>query len=132
MALAPSHQLLAGEARVGPDQDLDLRPRGADLGHDALELLDAALRGIDVRAPEPRQQQVVAAEDVERQVAVVAVVAVEEAALLGPVEGIIRGIEIEDDGLRGLLEGAQEELDEERVHRLRYHRDPAVAILGSF
>jgi hypothetical protein len=38
-----------------------------------------------------------AAEDVERQVAVGVVVAVEEAALLVPVQGHVGGVEIEDD-----------------------------------
>jgi hypothetical protein len=40
-------------------------------------------------------------EDVERQVAVRAVVAVIEAAFLASVQRIVGGIEVEDDALRG-------------------------------
>ena len=68
-----SHQAimrLAGEAAVGTQQDANPRPAGADLADEARDLLHCALGGVDVGAAQPRGQQVAAAEDVERQVAV--------------------------------------------------------------
>src|SRR3984893_4440649 len=54
-----------------------------------------------------------AAEDVERQVAVAVVITVEEALLLMPVQGVVSGVEIEDDLLwrRGVR--FEEEVDEQ-------------------
>ena len=71
--------------------------RRADLADDARDLLDRAGRGVDVRAPQLGRQQMAAAEDVERQVAVAVVIAVEEPAFLVAVQRIVGGIEIEDD-----------------------------------
>ena len=51
----------------------------------------------DVGTPQLRRQQVVAAEHIERQVAVGVVVAVEEPAFLAAVERIVGGVQIEDD-----------------------------------
>ena len=95
--LAPGHQRLAGEAAVGAQQDPHPRPAGADLADDARDLLHGAGRGVDVGAAQLGRQQVPAAEDVERQVAVAVVVAVEEAALLVPVQRNVGGVEVEDD-----------------------------------
>src|SRR4051794_26650062 len=44
--LAPGHQDLAGEARVGPKQDAHPRPAGPDPGNDPLDLRDRPRRGI--------------------------------------------------------------------------------------
>ena len=54
-------------------------------------------RGVDVRAPELRRQQMPTAEDVERQVTPAVVVAVEESALLMAVQGIVGGVAVEND-----------------------------------
>src|SRR4051812_45999928 len=78
--LAPGHQGLAGEARVGPKQDAPPRPAGRDPGNDPLDLRDRPRRGIDVGAPELGGKEVAAAEHVERQIAGAVVVAVGEAA----------------------------------------------------
>ena len=48
--------------------------------------------GVDVRGPQPRAQQVIAAEDGQRQVAVAFVVAVEEAAELMAVDRVVGGV----------------------------------------
>ena len=40
VGFAPAHQRLAGEAGVGPQQDLDPRPARPDLGDDPRHLLD--------------------------------------------------------------------------------------------
>jgi hypothetical protein len=63
-----------------------------------------------------------AAEDVQRQIAVTSVVAVEERALLVAVQRIIGGIEIQSDPPRQLVVGL-----EEQIHQLSI---PAVRFLG--
>ena len=105
VGLAPAHQLVAGEARVGAQEDLDPWPALADLADDARDLVLGPGRGVDVRAPQLGGQQVTAAEHVQRQVAVAVVVAVEEAALLVAVQRIVGRIQIEDD-LFGRRSGA--------------------------
>ena len=80
--LAPGHQLLAGAAGVGAEQDPHLGPAPADAGDEARHLVLGAGRGVDVRAPELRRQQL-PAENVERQITPAVVVAVEEPAFGG-------------------------------------------------
>ena len=46
--LAPRHERVAGEARIGAQQDARLGPAPADLGDDPRRLLDAAGTGVDV------------------------------------------------------------------------------------
>jgi hypothetical protein len=67
--------------------------------HDTCQLLACARAGVDVGLPQLGYQQVPAVEDVKRQIAVAAVVAVEEASLLVSVQRIVGGIEVEDDAL---------------------------------
>src|SRR3954468_14740387 len=98
--LAPSHQHLAGKAGIAAQQDADPRPTLANLRHNAGNLVTRAGRTVDVRTPQLGRQQMTAAEDVERQVTVAVVVAMEEAALLMTVQRIIRGVQIESDLLR--------------------------------
>ena len=101
--------------------------RAADLADDARHLLHRAGRGIDVGAPQLGRQQVPATEDVERQVAVAVVIAVEEPALLVPVQRIIGGIEIERDLRRGLGVRIEEQIDEQRLDRAGIGADPGIA-----
>ena len=74
-----------------------MRPALTDLPHDPLHFLERPSAGIDVGAPELGAQQMLAAEDVQRQVAVLVVVAVKEAPLLMPVQRIIGGIQVQHD-----------------------------------
>src|SRR3954463_10248839 len=76
--LAPEHERLTGKARVGPQHHLHPRPARPDPARDALDLLDGPGTRTDVGAPQFRREQVPAAEDVERQVAVAIIVAMEE------------------------------------------------------
>jgi hypothetical protein len=125
--LAPSHQLLAAEAGIGAQQDAGARPRLADLADDAGHLLDRAGGGVDVGAPQLGRQQVAAAEDVERQIAVAVIVAVEEAAFLMAVQGVVGGVEIEDNLLRRRPVRRQEQGDEQPLDRRRIVGDLVVA-----
>ena len=58
---------------------------------------------VDVGAPQLGRQQMRAAEDVQRQIAVAVIVAMKEATFLMPVQRIVGGVEIEDDMLRWVL-----------------------------
>ena len=125
-----SHQAISASrakplsARSNPNPG----PAGADLPDNARDLLKGAGRGVDVGAAQPGRQQVPAAEDVERQVAVGVVVAVEEAALLMPVQGNVGRVEVEDD-LPGwpLAVRLEEEIDEQRLDRRRIMADAVIA-----
>ena len=100
VGFAPGHQFLAAEAGVGAQHDLHLRPALAQLGHDAARLPRPRRRRILVGRPEPRAQQLIAGEDVQRQIAVAVVVAVEEALRLMAVERDVGRVQIEHDLLR--------------------------------
>jgi hypothetical protein len=60
---------LFGKARVAARDDLALGPMRTDLLHDPIKLLDAAGGGIDVGGAQARAQQVLSAEDIQRQIA---------------------------------------------------------------
>ena len=126
--LAPGHQTLAGEAGVCAQHDLDGGPALADARDDARHLVRRASAGVDVGAPQLGRQQVVAAEDVERQVAVAVVIAVEEAAFLMAVQRVVGGVQVEDQPLRGLPVGVEKEIDEEPLDRACVVADAAVAM----
>ena len=83
-----------------------------DSCHDSRELIDGSLRSIDVGWSQARTEQKLAAENVQRQVAVVSVVAMKEAAFLVAVQWVIRCIEIEFDLVWILVMGIQEVLDQ--------------------
>ncbi len=68
--LAPPRQRGVGKAAVGTQDDAHPRPLLTDLRDNARHLLDGAVAARDVRTPLPGQQQVPAAEHVERQIAV--------------------------------------------------------------
>jgi hypothetical protein len=65
-----------------------------------LNFLERPGAGVALSRAQPRTQQVIATEDIQRQIAVVAVVAVKKATLLFPVQRIIGGVQIEHDLLR--------------------------------
>ena len=96
-----------------------MRPAPAHLGNDPGHLFDRASRGIDIRAPQLGRQQMPAAEDVQRQVAVAVVVAVEEAPLLMAMQRIVRGIQVQHDLRRWHPVRLQELLHEQRLDRRR-------------
>jgi len=58
---------------------------------------DAARRGISVGATQFGRQEMPAVEDIQRQVAVDAVVAMKEVTFLLAVQRIVRGVQIQDD-----------------------------------
>ena len=127
VGLAPGHQVLPREAAVGAQQDARARPAGADAGDDTRHLLDRAGGRIQVGAPQLGEEQMAAAEHVERQIAVAVVIAVEEPPLLLAVQRIIRRIEVENDPFGRSRMRLQEQVDQEILYRHRIVADLVVA-----
>ena len=94
-----------------------MRPARADLADDPLDLLDRAGGAVDIGAPQLGRQQMPAAEDVERQVAVAVVIAVEEPAFLMAMQRIVGRIEIEHDLPWRLRVRLEEQIDEHGLDR---------------
>ena len=124
LGLAPSHQVIPCKAAVGAQQDTYPRPPTPNLRDDACYLLDRAGRRVQVGTPQLGDEQMAAAEHVERQVAVAIVIAVEEPPLLLAVQRIIRRIEVEND-----LPGRPRMRLQEQVEQQRPDRDRIVADL---
>src|SRR6185312_15208382 len=103
MLLGPSHQLFPAETGVGPQNDLYFRPATPDLFNDTLHLLLTAARGILISGAQTRTQQVLAAEDVQRQITIAVVIAVKETPLLMAMQRQIRHIQIQYDLLGSRL-----------------------------
>ena len=103
-AAAPAHDLVAAKTAAGPRQDLDIGPHPPQLFDDAPDFFERPRRGADIGRPQARTQQLVPGENIERQVAIVSVVAVEKAPFLVAVQRVAGGVEIEHDalGLAGL------------------------------
>ena len=129
--LAPRHQRLAGETAVSAKHDPDPRPTRADPCNDPPDFLDDAGRGVDAGAPELRREQVATAEDVKRQVAVAAIVTVEEAAFLMAVQRIVGGVQVKDDLLRRFGMRVEEEVDKEAFDGAPVDGDLALAVVRS-
>ncbi len=98
--LAPAHQLVSTEARIGPQHNLGLRPHPPQSPDHPRHLRQRPLGGVDVRWTQPRAQQLFVHKDVQRQITVVAVVAVKEPPLLVSVQRIVGGIQVQYDPLR--------------------------------
>lgn len=115
------------KAEIGAQDDAHCAPRLADLGHDPLDLFDRSLAGVDIGASQLCRQKVPAAEDVERQIAVAAIIAVEEPSFLVAMQRIIGGVEIEHDLARRLVVGFHEQLDEQGFNRILVVADLMIA-----
>jgi hypothetical protein len=79
------------------------------------------------RAKPDGGEQVSAAEHVERQVAPAVVIAVEEAAFLMAVQGIVGGVEVEHDLFGRAAVRIEEERDEQALDCRRVMADPVIA-----
>jgi hypothetical protein len=89
------------------------RPAAADPGDNTGNFLDRAGCAIGIRAAQLGRQQVPAAEEVERQVAVAVIITMEKAAFLVAMQWIIGGVQIKNDLFRCLLVGVEEEVNEQ-------------------
>ena len=126
-AFAPRHQSVAGKAAIGTQQDAHLGPAAADLGDKPRHLLDRPGRAVDVGRAQFGRQQMPPTEDIERQVAVIVVIAVEEAPLLMPVQRIIGGVEIEDDLFRRHDMRVEKDIDQQPLDRRRIVAEFVIA-----
>ena len=126
--LAPAQQRVPAEARVSPHRNGHRRPRLPHAVHDPRQFIDHAGRRIDVRRPEPCTQHVRAAEDIQRQIAVVPVVAVEKAPFLLAVQRVVGGIDIEHDAHGRPRVGLDEQVDQQRIERRRVIAHLLVAV----
>ena len=113
VALAPAHQVLAREAAVAAQQDVDLGPAFPDHRDDAADLVARTPGAIDVVGSALGEQEMAAAEDIEGQEAAVFVLAVEEGVLLAPMGLHVGGVAIEDDARGWRLVGVEKQGDEQ-------------------
>ena len=99
VAFAPIHDAMPAEAAVASENDADIRPRLPQPADEQFQDGAGVQGRIDVRRPQISDQEMIAAKDVEREKAVGVIVAVEEAFFLMSVDGIVGGVEIEDEFL---------------------------------
>ena len=126
--LAPCHDLVPAEAGVGPDDDPGLRPGGADLRHNPPELVKGTVRGVPARGAQPAARDMLATGDMEGKMAVAAIIAVKEPALLPAMHRIIGGIHVQDDLLGCLLMRLEEQIDEQPVDPAGIGNDPLATV----
>ena len=127
MSLTPSHQRLTSKSRIRAQDDPHFGPAGADLAHQPLDLVDRAGAGVDVRPPQLGHQEMVAAEDVERQIAIAAIVAVKEPPLLLAMQRIVGRVQVEHDLLGRRRVRVEEQVDEQPLDRCLVMADLVVA-----
>jgi hypothetical protein len=89
--------------------------------------LKCAGRGVDVGGPLFGRQEMQAAEDIQRQIAVAVVIAVKEAAFLMPVQRIVGGVEVENDLLWRISVRREKQIDKQRLDLCRIPGNPVVA-----
>jgi hypothetical protein len=100
------------------------------LRNDSFEFLDTPCRGIDVRRSESSADKLLAAKNVERQIAVVSIVSVKESALLVAVKWIIGRIKVQKDALWRFRESLQENVHEKPLDGIFVDHDFLVATLS--
>ena len=120
VAFAPGQNPPPAEARVAAQDDAHVRPGRAQPFDQQFEDGASVFGGIDVGRPQVGHQQLLAAEDVQRQEAVVIVVAVEEAALLLAMHRIVGRIEVQDEFARGHRERGDESVEDDTVYGRRH------------
>ena len=120
VVLAPGHDLLADVGGIGPHQDPDSGSPAPAPVDDAGELVERARGRVGVAGPEHGAQRVRAVKDVERQQAVVAVVAVIGVTLSATVHSVVRRVDVEHDPRcrKPFRPGLDEEVGEQRLERL--------------
>ena len=113
ISFAPTHQVLACEAAVAAQQDIDVGPAFPDHRDDAADLVARTPGAIDVGGSALGEQEMAAAEDIEGQETAVFVIAVEEGVLLAPMVFHVGGVDIEGDARGRRLVGVEKQGDEQ-------------------
>jgi hypothetical protein len=127
VGFALRHERRTAEAGSGAQGDPHSGPPCADSVHNALDLLERPGTGITVRRASPGTQQEFTGKNIERQGAIVAIVAMEDARLLVPMDGIIGRISVEDNrrGWRGM--GLQQQRNQYPIPSRRIAADLFVS-----
>lgn len=95
----PGEKLIPAKATVGAQDDACLFPKAfPDLGNDELEGFKGAFCSVDIGFAEFGPKWDVPAKCIEREVAIVAIVAVIKGSFLLAVKRVVGGIEVDDDG----------------------------------
>ena len=116
VALAPLQHPPPAKARVRPQDDPHLGPRRPQPRDQELQDRPRMPGRIDVTRAQVRDQELLPAEDVERQETVMSIVPVEEPALLIAMDPVISRVEVQHQFLRpALAEGGDKLLDQHPV-----------------
>jgi hypothetical protein len=111
--VTPPHQLPTAETTVSSDGDLDLGPSLTESLHQEFQQRPGVFAGVDLAGPEIGCHELITAKDVQRQEAVMVVVAMERPQLLVAVGRIVGCIEIEREMFRWLVVGRYEPMDQD-------------------
>ena len=103
VVLAPVHEVFSGKPAVAADQDGYIGPATADHFDDTPYDIAGPAGAVDIARAELGEQQVMAAEDIERQETTVLVIAMEEAVVLMTMGLNVGGINIQGDVFRWYL-----------------------------
>ena len=120
--LAPANQPLAAKSRIATHHDLHRGPAAPDPIDQQSHYRPSMLGPVDLAVSQVAHQHRLAAEHVQRQVAVMVVVGVEFAALLIAVQGYVRGVDVEHDALGRVFMRRDKLVHQHPVQR---HRLPA-------
>ena len=107
---------MAAKAAVGAENDLHPRPGPAQALDQQGQYGPGVFGVVDFAGAQIADQKLLAAENIERQKAVVVVIAVEKAAFLAAVDDIVGGVEIEHPLLGRLFVGGDKGVDHGFVH----------------
>lgn len=110
--VAQPQQLPAAEPAIAAEDDPHVGPTRTDLPHQQRGDRPGVLGRVDVARPQVGDERLAAAEDVERQEAVMTVVTVEETAFLLAVRGVVGGVEVQRDLRRRLVVAVEELVDQ--------------------
>ena len=101
--LTPAQNLPAAEAAVAAEDDLHLRPVAAQRFDQQRQDRPGMPCRIAVAAAQIAHQQVATTENIQRQEAIVIVIAVEETPLLVAMQRCVRGVEVQDQSAGRLV-----------------------------
>jgi hypothetical protein len=116
VAFTPRQHPPAAKARVAAEDDLDLRPGLAQPLDQQGQNGPGMFGAVDLARAQVADQQLVSAKDIQGQEAVMVVVTVKEAPFLAAMDGIVGGIEVQDQALGHALFGGNELLNDDLVH----------------
>ena len=125
-ALAGVEQLRSAKVPIPAQHDLHIRPVCAQPAHQQPQNGGSVMRAATVRRAQVAHQQMLAAEDVQRQKTVAAIKATEVTPGLLAVDEIVGGVEVQGQPLRGRVERGDELLDE---HLVRRPHEPRITAL---